>query len=117
MRKLVTSALFLGFLVSPLHAYKPIKWRTLKTYEYFKQKTKTPQEMQIFLRKKCLYFPDVEGTFVGFDGQEREIPDEYMQLPYDTFLRGGGDCEDLAALAGDWLHSQGYETKIIAAFA
>jgi len=117
MKKLLASLLFLGFFVSPTYAYKPLKWRTPKTYTYFQQKTKTPQMMQLFLRKKCFYFSDEAGTFVGFDKQKREVIDEYMQLPLDTFLRGGGDCEDLAALAADWLHFHGYEPKIIAAFA
>ncbi len=116
MKKFITSTLFLGLFVSPAHAYKPLKWRTETTYEYFKQKTKKVQQMQLFLQKKCLYFPDEAGTFVGFDGKKRKVLDEYMQLPLDTFLRGGGDCEDLAALAADWLCFHGYETKIIAVF-
>lgn len=97
-------------------AYRPVPGRTLETYIEEKAKNNTPARVRTFFLKSIKYAADCPGKFVDYKGKRRQLINDYMQDPVDTYLRGKGDCEDYAELAHNWLTACGYETKVIAFF-
>lgn len=106
------AASFLSFCSS--NAYTPLPRRTEQTYQYWKEKCKTPELIKRFFDQETIKYT-ADEVVVLVTHTEKKITQkyDYMQAPIDTYLRGLGDCEDYAALASDWLASHGYETMII----
>ncbi len=100
----------------PLYGDTPLLRRTVATYTLLKQETKTPAAVNLFIKKYLRYIPDEAGEYTNYLGQKKQVYNDYMYNPVDTYLRGGGDCEDYAALAVDWLRFHGHEAKIIACY-
>ncbi len=110
LQALIASAL----LATSCFAYEPVATRTKETYQRDKQSTASPALVWEFYRRGGLKFiPDIAMTFKDHTGQIRHIGDDYMMHPIDTYLRGGGECEEYAALAVDWLKAHGYRAYIV----
>ncbi len=108
-----TLVLITSLTTTQTFAYQPMRGRTVETYNEWKEKTKTPEAMNEFMNNHLHGIPDSPEEFVNHRGEKKYVGHDYMYEPIDIYLRGGGDCEDYAALAADWLRYHGYETHII----
>jgi hypothetical protein len=54
----------------------------------------------------------VNNTCYFLDSKVHGV-EEYWQSPYETYLRGSGDCEDYAILLGYFAYKLGYDVYII----
>lgn len=91
----------------------PANGRNLGGYRQLREVTNTPQKMAEFLHGYLVYIHDEPRKFINHRGERIRVGSNYMYEPEDTYLRGGGDCEDYAELAADWMVYHGYEAYVI----